>query len=277
MRELTANVPTEPATLNLWEKLSLVARQCSYVQKDGVNQFHKYNYATAASVYEKVNLALADSGLVSVPHMEIHALDLRTNAKGSQETLATVKCTVQVIDVDSGESLSTSAYGSGMDNGDKAIMKAQTAAMKYAWMDLLNISTGDDPEADHSVDTRVTGEKMPKAPPRGQATGDFTAADKELARQAKVDQRPAIEQIHEISARAAAKFGQKCKLCDGPIGSYTSKAGVEYEQCMKAHDNFMEGRKMGMDEAQLKQLGKGHTYMKKSVAELSQGFNEATR
>src|SRR5687768_15622406 len=152
MNELTRALDTGQIPLTIWEKLSLVARACSYIRKDGTNQFHKYNYATAASVYEKVNEAMADARLVSVPTMEIHSLDARTNAKGAQETLATVKVELRILDVDSGESVSTTAYGSGMDNGDKAVMKAQTAAMKYAWMDLLNISTGDDPEADHSVD-----------------------------------------------------------------------------------------------------------------------------
>ena len=258
MREIT-HTPGEPIEipailppLTLWEKLSLVARACSYIRKDGTNQFHKYNYATAAQVYEKVNDALADAGLVSVPQMEVHSLDLRANAKGSQETLATVKCTVQVIDVDSGESVSTTAYGSGMDNGDKAIMKAQTAAMKYAWMDLLNISTGDDPEADHTVDSRTTGEKMPKAPARGNKTGDFTAADKELERQAEADRMR-----RDTQAGDAADI---CNLCGSRLGSYTSKQGKAYRQCQMAHDSWEVAKASGLASEELKKVTKGHTY-----------------
>ena len=41
---------------------------------------------------------------------------------------------------------------SGQDAGDKAVMKAQTAAIKYAYMLSLCIATGDDPEADSKTD-----------------------------------------------------------------------------------------------------------------------------
>jgi len=42
--------------------------------------------------------------------------------------------------------------GSGQDSGDKAVMKAQTAAIKYAYLLSFAISTGDDPEADQRTD-----------------------------------------------------------------------------------------------------------------------------
>ena len=48
--------------------------------------------------------------------------------------------------------------GSGQDAADKAVMKAQTAAIKYAFMLSLCIATGDDPEADAGIDERNYGE-----------------------------------------------------------------------------------------------------------------------
>lgn len=48
-------------------------------------------------------------------------------------------------------------FGSGQDAGDKAIMKAQTAAIKYAYMMSLCIATGDDPEADSKTDEAALG------------------------------------------------------------------------------------------------------------------------
>lgn len=44
--------------------------------------------------------------------------------------------------------MSIVGLGSGQDSGDKAIMKAQTAAIKYAYLLSFAISTGDDPEND---------------------------------------------------------------------------------------------------------------------------------
>lgn len=49
-----------------------------------------------------------------------------------------------------------SGIGSGQDNSDKAVMKAQTAAIKYAYMLTLAMNTNDDPEADSQTDEGMT-------------------------------------------------------------------------------------------------------------------------
>lgn len=160
---------------SLKQKLSRLAEQCAYVRKEGRNEFHKYNYATAAQIFEKVNEGLQDHGLVSMPYFAIHEITTRANSKGGTETLATVECTLRIEDLDGEKAVTTRAYGAGMDNGDKAIMKAQTAALKYAWIMLLNISTGDDPEADSNVDARMAGKtKKAKAEEDRKAAGAGT-------------------------------------------------------------------------------------------------------
>lgn len=140
-------VPSPPS---LREKLSRVAAHCAYVQKGGVNEFHGYPYAMASQVFAKVNEALEANRLLSVPHFRREGTD----------TFSMVECRLEIHDLDSPEVIWTTAYGSGMDKGDKAVMKAQTAALKYAWMMLLNISTGDDPEADSTTDSRASGEPI---------------------------------------------------------------------------------------------------------------------
>lgn len=152
----------EAAPPSIREKLSKVAAHCAYVRKGGVNLFHKYNYATAADVFEKVSEALATNRLVSCPVLFLEGVKERTNAKGGTEYIATVRCCLEILDLDSEQAICSTAFGSGQDNGDKAVMKAQTAALKYAWMMLLNISTGDDPDDDAKVDSRMAGEPITK-------------------------------------------------------------------------------------------------------------------
>jgi len=159
--------PESEPILSLKEKLAEVAADCGYVRKDGVNQFHKYNYATAATIFEKVGESLYRHRLVSKPKFRIEESTTRQNSKGQTETLVTVEVTLTVADLDSELVVELNGFGSGMDNSDKAVMKAQTAALKYAWMMGLNISTGDDPEADATVDTRAEGKPLAKAGPRG--------------------------------------------------------------------------------------------------------------
>ncbi len=142
---------------NIAAKLVRVMSECGYVQKQGKNDFHKYNYAKAEDVLEKVNPSLVAHGIAVISRPKLIELRDVTTAKGNVEHLATVETTLTLIDSESGETLETVGLGGGQDAGDKAVMKAQTAAIKYAWMTALQMATGDDPEADAGTDERTTG------------------------------------------------------------------------------------------------------------------------
>lgn len=133
-------------------KLVKVMADCSYVAKNGINSYHNYRYATAEDVLVKVNEALTKNHLACTVKPTIISFDEVTNLKGNKEHLATVSIHIEIIDSESGESVDFYGLGSGQDAGDKAIMKAQTAAIKYAYMLGLCIATGDDPEADAKTD-----------------------------------------------------------------------------------------------------------------------------
>jgi len=136
----------------LYEKLSLAMKSCSYIEKTGENTFHGYSYVTSSDVLERVNDALTSVGLITAVTPTL--LDLREvqTAKGNIDKHATISVLISIIDVETGESVQISGIGSGQDNGDKAIMKAETAAIKYAYMLSFCIATGDDPEADNTTD-----------------------------------------------------------------------------------------------------------------------------
>ena len=84
--------------------------------------------------------------------LELREVTLAQETRTKTERLATVKVTVTLHDVDTDETMIISGIGGGQDAGDKAVMKAQTAAMKYAFMMALEMSTGDDPEKDNGTD-----------------------------------------------------------------------------------------------------------------------------
>ena len=135
-------------------KLVLIMGECSHVAKDGFNDYHKYKYASAAGVLEAINAALVKHKVASVVTPAILSNFDVTNAKGNVEHQVTVGCNIMLIDSESGESIDLYGIGTGQDAGDKAVMKAQTAAIKYAFMLSLCIATGDDPEADSAMDER---------------------------------------------------------------------------------------------------------------------------
>lgn len=186
---------------NIAAKLVKVMSDCSYVQKQGKVAFGQtnYKYAQASAVLEKVNDSLVKNNLACVCMSDVVSFIEVTNARGNVEHLATVKVNITLIDSDSGETLQMCGLGSGQDNGDKAIMKAQTAAIKYAWLLTLNISTGDDPEADQSVMERMESVKSP------------TQLNVQTA-----TQKPAATQVTKPQ-------GEPIKITDSHIKSLTAK------------------------------------------------------
>lgn len=146
------------------KKLVSVMNECNHIAKNGINDYHKYKYATAEDVLRRVNEALTKNKIASVVIPEIASMDDVTNLKGNTEHLVTVNVQIKLIDSESGETVDLFGIGSGQDAGDKAVMKAQTAAIKYAYMLSLCIATGDDPEADSKTDENsASGNKGTKA------------------------------------------------------------------------------------------------------------------
>lgn len=137
---------------NINAKLVQIMKDCAYVQKDSENSFHRYKYASASAVLEKINQSLVKNNVASAVNTELISLADVTTAKGGTEHLATVRVVIQLTDVESGTVVTFTGLGSGQDVGDKSVMKAQTAAIKYAYLLGLCISTGDDPEADSRTD-----------------------------------------------------------------------------------------------------------------------------
>jgi len=160
--------------MSLAKKLADVAREVSYVQKDGANTFHKYRYASAAAVLEKVNQAFSSRGVATFPSVEVLE-NVTIATKQGEARLVTVRVKVRLVDGETGETDTLEGLGSGSDNGDKAVMKAQTAAIKYAYMLGFSISTGDDPEADASTDEAVS------AAPQNEPTGNIAAPKRDVA------------------------------------------------------------------------------------------------
>lgn len=203
---------------NIAKKLLAVMAECAYVAKNGLNSFHKYKYATAEDVLQKVNEALTKNKIACVAVPELIEFTDVTNLKGNTEHLATVKVEITLIDSDSGEEVKIYGIGGGQDAGDKAVMKAQTAATKYAYMLSFCIATGDDPEADVKTDENNYAESQ-----------GATAKQKPAANKSKVKSKPAL-----------AENAITCSVCGEVI---TSDRVIEYSVAKFGHPLCMDCQK----------------------------------
>jgi hypothetical protein len=148
----------------LVKKLANVMKQVKYIEKKGFNKFNKYKYATESDVAEKVREVLAEQNVIMLPDVVEHTTREHVTRNGNTEYIATVKVKFTFIDGDTGEELSIHSSGEGQDSGDKAVYKAITGAQKYALMKAFMIPTGDDPEADNTVDERNNGQGEQEQP-----------------------------------------------------------------------------------------------------------------
>lgn len=135
--------------MSIGSKWSQVMTACQFVAKDKTNAYHKYSYTSAAELFAKVNAELTNNGL----HIKRTACELVASDVNSNGKYAVVKVTIEVGDTSSDETITIEGMGSGVDNGDKAVMKANTAAFKYAWLGGLCCAMTDDPEADSAIDS----------------------------------------------------------------------------------------------------------------------------
>lgn len=146
--------------MSIGQKMTAVMEACRYMPKDAENTFQHYRYTTAAGMFAKINEALSAQGLYT--QVELTLLEMRdaTTSKGNAEKHATVSAKIIITDSETGETVTFTGLGSGQDAGDKATMKANTAALKYAYIGGLCIAMSDDPESD-------TGNTyQPPAPPK---------------------------------------------------------------------------------------------------------------
>lgn len=96
--------------------------------------------------FSKLNETLIEQKLITKTEYEISESKEKITVQGVVWQLVTVSCQLTIIDTESDEILVNIAFGSGVDQGDKAVTKAQRMAWGYAWISALNIKIADKPE-----------------------------------------------------------------------------------------------------------------------------------
>lgn len=141
--------------MSVHEKLLKAQQSVDAVVKRGNNTQQNYTYAQASDVIAVCRKALHEAGLFSAIS-SASPIERRsfTSSKGAEGLYVEVRVSLEVND-EEGDKLLFSAVGAGADygGGDKAILKAQTAATKYAYSNALAL-----PFADHDPEKDVAGE-----------------------------------------------------------------------------------------------------------------------
>jgi len=134
---------------DLTSKIISLIGDIGIIPKTGVNNFHKYEYRKHEDIMKALQPSLVKNGLIIYPK---HKKVLFNSVDGKSRHVA-----IEVIYAitDGEKTIEFTGLGEGIDNGDKAIYKAQTGATKYALNDLLMLASEMDAEA-HDVQTKAT-------------------------------------------------------------------------------------------------------------------------
>jgi hypothetical protein len=126
-------------------KMSKAMGEIERVEKNGFNDYHKYEYATADDVEDVARKALSSVGLAMFSSVS----KMNKQNRGSN-TLVEIKMNFLISDMETGASVVMTYYGTGLDKQDKYLYKAYTGALKYAIKNNFHISTGDAVDPEHN-------------------------------------------------------------------------------------------------------------------------------
>lgn len=154
---------------SLAQKLVEIQEEIGFLGFDQKNDFHGYQYASAASVIRKLNVALSKRGILATT-------DTRLTHLLNDGKFAAVQCTIVFTDGESGDTISATEVGGGADKGDKAIMKASTAAYKYAIAHAFTLAWGavdpEDGNETRSAEEATSGSKPTRSSSRSASKAD---------------------------------------------------------------------------------------------------------
>jgi hypothetical protein len=125
-------------------KMARVMAEVSTVPKNGRNDFHGYDYIMESDLVDQLRGKLAAQGVAIFPSIREHVVSQVQDARGRAQYMATVTLDVTFIDGDSGDQMTTTWVGQGVDAGDKSYYKAYTGAFKYALLKTFLIAGEDD-------------------------------------------------------------------------------------------------------------------------------------
>lgn len=188
------------APTGILKKLNRVLADVQYIQTDKRNNFHGYRYVSEATIKAKVQPSFVKHGIVpKFDVVDVKNAEWAPTNKGKQQWLTTVRMAWQLYDADSGDFLSGTCEGVGIDSEDKGLPKAITNAIKYMLSSNLLFATGDDPEA-KDADREPEQEQDQGQRPQNTSNGNHQPS-------------PAAGKVEPLDvARFRKALG---KLCDG--------------------------------------------------------------
>lgn len=141
---------------NIHQRLLEVMKEVDYIQKENKKVNDQYTFVSHDAVTAKVRPFFVKNGILVVPTIKSHDKEKvitgydKFNKVDKVGLLSVIVMQIDFINIDDPKDRITVEYiGYGIDGGDKGVGKAVSYAVKYAYLKVLGLETGDDPERDN--------------------------------------------------------------------------------------------------------------------------------
>ena len=140
-------------TQNIYAKIRAVMKSIGAITKNRKNAQQGYAFRGIDDVYNALQPALVEHGLVIIPKMLERVCEEKESRNGGTLFYVTIKAEFHFMSVDDSSGIIVTTFGEAMDSGDKATNKAMSAAYKYAAFQTFCIPTEGDNDADATTHT----------------------------------------------------------------------------------------------------------------------------
>lgn len=141
-----------PIELNVYQRINGIMKEISYIKKTGTVGWGTNSYTAVLHdhVTQQLQPLCVKHGIVLVPQMtnttiEKYRVQTKKGESDRYETRTTAKVTAVNID-NPNETIETTALAHGFDSQDKSPGKAYSMAVKYCYLKLFMLASGDDEE-----------------------------------------------------------------------------------------------------------------------------------
>ena len=161
----------------LCKKILAITTEIGKVAKDGNNTHSNYHYITYEQMNLKMRELLPKYNLAIIPEIT-EVRETQYQAKNNTGVRSLVKATFQIVDCDTGFSITKIWNGGDQDVGGKSLSQATTECHKRFLLKLFNVSSKGD------VDPDSRTESMPNQPQpaNNQPQNSGTISEKQAGR-----------------------------------------------------------------------------------------------
>lgn len=236
--EASENGVMDVTNMNIYQKIMMVSSESGNIEKrlDVATKTDKYGKPVSSykalsfeDVIKACKPALTLYHIVIIPEQDDNCgkeilsdeIVTRSTQYGDREERRVImRSTLRILNADNPqEFIRTTGIGEGRDSGDKAYGKADTYSKKYALIAGLNLSIGDDPDKDASLEYYQTPENK-------------QADKKEQKKEVKKEQKPEMQISPDLVNAINFERGQLGRYgidvrSDKFISFMRSKTGIE--------------------------------------------------